>query len=413
MLTTLHWLTLVFYWTAPIVAAGVAVARGGQKQGQSILTYLTALVAGAMLGTSLTVLHARDVNGTATAWQFFLAIYFATGLMLVLRMFNALLVRVLHGPNEIRIGWRHAVSAAARGVILIVLGLPYVISALMIYRPKAMPLTDPMGSMRFRYSPVEFESTDGVSLSGWWIPSRSSRGNTGAFESGTRTVIVCHGWGQNKSTQLVMARGLVPAGYNVLIFDFRGHGESGGQLTTMGDLERRDVLGAVRWLKENHPRESQKIFGLGASTGAAALIAAAADRGPEGQAIEALAVFGAFDDLSLVLRNLAGRSLSSPMDWLTTWMGIGLASVQTGTNLWSFRPAELIHDIWPRPILIIHATYDMQIPFDRGRKLFDDASFPKQPLWLANEFEDEALEDDEAATAVREFFENARPIPVI
>ena len=56
-----------------------------------------------------------------------------------------------------------------------------------------------------------------------------------------RTVIVCHGLASNKSNHLLLARELVPHGYNVLIFDFRAHGESDGQLTSLGDLERRDV----------------------------------------------------------------------------------------------------------------------------------------------------------------------------
>lgn len=415
MLLTLHWLTLIFYWTAPIVAAVLAVARGKRNQGQSIVTYLTALAAGSMLGTSLTVLHARDVNGRASIVQFLLAIYFATGLMLALRLFNSLLKSALQGRGP-KNGKRAAAMAVLRGLTVIVLGVPYVVSGIMIYHPKATPETDPMSQYRFGFEPVEFESTDGLTLSGWWIPARAPSG-TGTLARdpafGTKTVIVCHGWGENKSTHLVLARRLVPAGYNALIFDFRAHGQSQGQITTLGDLERRDVLGAVRWLQQNRPRESQRIVGLGASTGAAALIAAAADPAPEGQAIQALAVYGAFDELPLLSRNLATLSFSPPMDWLTTWVGIGMASVQSGTNLAGFKPAALVHDIWPRPILVIHATYDMRVPFDRGYRLFQQASFPKQPLWLTNEFQDEAIRDDSAAETVREFFETARPVPLI
>src|SRR4029078_1443198 len=98
----------------------------------------------------------------------------------------------------------------------------------------------------------------------WWIPGAS--GETG------RTILLCHGHSANKATQLSLVRKLVPIGYNVLAIDFRGHGESAGQLTSFGDLERRDVLGAVRWLRATHPEATHKIFGLGASMGAAALI---------------------------------------------------------------------------------------------------------------------------------------------
>src|SRR5205823_4336360 len=125
---------------------------------------------------------------------------------------------------------------------------------------------DPASQYGFTFQTVSFDATDGTHLSGWWIPARGPAHSSGGFERGTRTVLVCHGWGANKAKQLTMARFFVPGGYNVLAMDFRGHGESAGQLTTFGDVERRDVLGAVRWIRSIHPEQAHRLFGIGADT---------------------------------------------------------------------------------------------------------------------------------------------------
>src|ERR1700744_1053859 len=104
-------------------------------------------------------------------------------------------------------------------------------------------------------------------VSGWWIPPENSRGR---HVQSDKTILICHGITSNKAIQLSLSRGFVPHGYNVLIFDFRAHGESGGQITSFGDVERRDVLGAVRYLQEHRTPSAQHIYGVGESMGAAA-----------------------------------------------------------------------------------------------------------------------------------------------
>jgi alpha-beta hydrolase superfamily lysophospholipase len=95
--------------------------------------------------------------------------------------------------------------------------------------------------------------------------------------------LLCHGLGSSKSNALPVAEHLLRAGYNVLAFDFRAHGESAGHVSTFGARERLEVLAAVEWLRRERPRQSERIFGVGASMGAAALVAAAADPSPEGK----------------------------------------------------------------------------------------------------------------------------------
>ena len=208
---------------------------------------------------------------------------------------------MLHRPEFTTLrATRALLFAVARVGILFAFGLPFVMASVMIYRPKVAPRTDPQRELGYDFQRVEFRTSDGINIVAWWIPAqhppdqiprRRSRGGANDPQWGTQAALVCHGLTSSKADQLVLAHDLVPGGYNCLVLDFRAHGESGGQITTFGALEKRDVLAAVRWLKANHPSQSQRIVGVGASTGAAALISAAADDSPDGRSIAAIASY--------------------------------------------------------------------------------------------------------------------------
>ena len=94
------------------------------------------------------------------------------------------------------------------------------------------------------YEDVSFPSAgDDIDLRGWFLPVAGS----------DRVVVIVHGRNSNRTGddgQLVShAAALVDRGYNVLLFDFRAHGESGGLRYTLGAAEQRDVLGAVAYLE--------------------------------------------------------------------------------------------------------------------------------------------------------------------
>jgi hypothetical protein len=205
----------------------------------------------------------------------------------------------------------------------------------------------------------------------------------------------------------------VPHGYNTLIFDFRAHGASGGQLTSFGDLERDDVLAAVGWIRANHANESKKIFGVGASMGAAALIAAAADRSADGQAIDAIAAYGSYDSIPAEMRFLSEDRLIPPLRWLIDRFALPMASVQVGSNLADFSPAALVQQLWPRPIMVIHGVNDPIISFERGRLLFESAEQPKTHLWIDGAGHNDLMKDQDVAQQVRRFFQDSAPVPII
>lgn len=415
MLASMHWLIVSLYVLAPLVGGAWALSRLRRGKAGPIVSLLGTLFIGAAVATALVVFYSRIVGARVGSFQLMLAIYFATSMLLIMKAIDALLVRKIGGA--VRRRWRASASSAVslsvagnllRAALLIGVGIPFVLSNFLIYRPRAVLRDDPAKRLQAAYTPVQFQSLDGVRLAGWWIPATHGEGSYR-----TKTVVVCHGLAGSKAHQLQLVRRLLASGYNALIFDFRAHGQSGGQLTTLGDLERRDVLGAVRWLRANHPEQAQRIVGLGVSTGAAALIAAAIDPSDEGAAIEAIAVYGAFDELQPVVREFARTTFMPPMDWLAPKLGLPIASATTGADLVHFAPARMVPDLWPRPILVIHATHDPIVPFESGRRLFDAASFPKRQFWIQQSDLNGALNDAQAAEVVLDFFDHARPMKVI
>jgi fermentation-respiration switch protein FrsA (DUF1100 family) len=170
------------------------------------------------------------------------------------------------------------------------------------------------------------------------------------------------------------------------------------------------VLGAIRWVRANRPAQSREIFGVGASMGAAALIAAAADPGPEGQAIDALAVYGTYDDLGSLVESMADQYFVPPLDWLARNAGMPLASAHAGRRLGRFSPAKEVKELWPRPILIIHGRRDRIIDFTHGEKLLDAAMQPKYHYWVPDSDHNGVVADPVVSKAALLFFENARSI---
>jgi uncharacterized protein len=115
------------------------------------------------------------------------------------------------------------------------------------------------------YREVTFSATDGVQLSGWYVPS--SNGDA---------VVLLHGAGSTRSAVLDHAAVLARAGYGVLLFDARGHGDSDGRAMDFGWYGDRDVNGAVQFLTQQDDVANGRILAVGLSMGGEEAIGAAA-----------------------------------------------------------------------------------------------------------------------------------------
>jgi pimeloyl-ACP methyl ester carboxylesterase len=141
---------------------------------------------------------------------------------------------------------------------------------------------------------VEFPSSDGLTLRGWYIPAPPGDASAG---DRPRVIILTHpmffnrhgfvvrsqGWLRLFKTDvdlLKTAAALQHAGYAVLTFDFRNHGESAPGLCGVGLIEYQDVLGAVAYVNGRHSPHLPQIgfvsFCMGAN---ATMVALSADPG--------------------------------------------------------------------------------------------------------------------------------------
>jgi dienelactone hydrolase len=111
---------------------------------------------------------------------------------------------------------------------------------------------------------VTFPSSDGTTLSGWYVPPRNGA-----------AVVLMHGAGSTRSGVLDHAAVLAGHGYGVLLFDARGHGESAGRAMDLGWYGESDASGAVDFLVRQGDAAPGRIGLLGLSMGGEEAIGAA------------------------------------------------------------------------------------------------------------------------------------------
>jgi fermentation-respiration switch protein FrsA (DUF1100 family) len=243
------------------------------------------------------------------------------------------------------------------------------------------------------FEPVTFTSGDGLRLAGWYIPSYNGA-----------TIILCHGLGDNRVGMLPQAALLAEHGYGSLLFDFRAHGESEGEMVTYGYAEADDVLAAVDYLLSRPDVDAERIGICGGSLWAATVIRAAA----HSTHLKAVVAEGAFtsleDEVASSFKVFCGLP-AFPFAPLT----VAFAQWQTGLRMSEVRPVDDIPAIAPRPVFIIHGTDDDLIPAEQGLRLYEAAGEPKE-LWMIDGMGHESplgLLPDEYERRVIEFFDKA------
>src|SRR5262249_48737061 len=198
-----------------------------------------------------------------------------------------------------------------------------------------------------------------------------------------RTVIAVHGAWQNRTDPAAglndLCCELARAGFAVLAFDMRGHGESACAPFTLGYRERQDVLGALDFLREAvlpYPQLERPrwIGGLGISVGANALIYAAAHE-PDIRAVVADSAYA--EMASTVSRELPKHS---GLPSIFTRGTLLAARVLFGVDVAALRPVEAVADVAPHPLLLIQGDEDTLNPPASLAKL----SHAAQEAWDAH-----------------------------
>lgn len=257
-------------------------------------------------------------------------------------------------------------------VLAAMLGLAYWGAGIILYPRHKSQLDVFPERYGLRYEKIIFKTKDDLTLKGWFMPSTNGE---------KRTLVMCHGWSDNKGHLLERTYFLnKTAGFNLLYFDHRSHGESEGEITTIGYLELVDFEAALSYLKESRPHLADRLGVFGLSMGGAVGIMAMA-RHPE---IKAAVIESSFIDYQRVVRQWAWnhyRVPYFPMVWLTLLMlrlRVGDARVDDHS------PIEHIGKIAPRPLFLIGGGKDLLMPEADVRRLHAAAGEPKQ-LWIVPE----------------------------
>jgi len=220
------------------------------------------------------------------------------------------------------------------------------------------------------YRSVQFHSSDGIDLRGWYMPAdeAASGGVAG-------TIIYVHGQNRTRIEMLPMAQFAHGLGYNGLVFDLRHAGASGGSVSSGGYWERLDVEAAVRYaLEQEHAARPVVLWGV--SLGAAASLMAAAED-PDVAAVISDSTFLSFDDTAhhhwrLFFRHWPQFPMVNETIALVGWRG-------------HFQPSDFdlrtaVKRINPRPILFVGVEGDPRMPPVIARTLYGLATSPDKML---------------------------------
>ena len=258
------------------------------------------------------------------------------------------------------------VSLAALFFLIVV---PWFVARMVMTRRFSFPDPDAgktPASYGLQFDGIEFQSRDGLTLRGWYVPVNSRAKGS---------VIFAHGLNRSRVEFLDQAVFVHELGYNALLFDFRHQGQSEGDLTTLGYRERLDVLAAVAYARQRDPEGPSIVWGI--SMGGAATLMAAA----EATDIDAVIVDSTFRSLEetiarhakLVFR-LPKYPFAQAITYAFAWKG----------GFWpsAFDLGVAVDQMGSRPILFVGVENDPRMPASIARELHERATGPDKALLI-------------------------------
>jgi pimeloyl-ACP methyl ester carboxylesterase len=268
-------------------------------------------------------------------------------------------------------GGRHrrlkAAGISAGAILLVYIGLSIYGATVAMPLPR-LPLNPDVtpASFGLDYENVAFRSReDNVLLKGWYLPACSET-----------AVIIVHGGEQNRVDDnvdtLELARDMVAKGYDMLLFDLRGRGESEGKGLALSNIEK-DIGGAADYLKSRgYPMGRIGIMGFCSGAASASIFASRDSPG-------ALILVGCFARV----RRMVGREAEDygiPGFFVNIFApGVLLAS----EAIYRYRPVDpvdVIADI-DCPIFFIHEENDGYISPGEMEELYQKARQPGCQFW--------------------------------
>ena len=220
-------------------------------------------------------------------------------------------------------------------------------------------------SSRQNFKNVEIASKDGLKLRGYLLASNSAEG---------RTVILAHGYsGKGKDMGACAKMYYERLGFNILLPDARGHGESGGDYIGFGWPERLDYLQWIQYIIDEIGPDTQIVLHGVSMGGATVLMTSGEALPPQVKAIVSDCAYTSVKaQLSYQLRRMY-RLPSFPF--------IQSASLVTRLKAgYHFNEASALDQVRKAqvPILFIHGDDDKFVPFSMMDELYEACGGPKE-----------------------------------
>lgn len=259
------------------------------------------------------------------------------------------------------------------------------ISNLMI-KPGKSPVFETPDQYNLEYEDVTFKAKDGVTLSGWLVKGGSDKviiqSHFGVQCS--RCGYTQEGKGMMKNALwtsdihfLKQAKYLVDAGYSILMYDLRNHGNSGkgtSEWITWGQDERLDVWGAVNYISNHEHFQNASIGLLSICMGAASTTFS----------------YGLEKDMK-DFKNVKALIAIQPLtyDYFMEAMGLPKFLINSGNDYNSKRGVNLSGDSFlpyakniTIPVLVIQNENDPMTNMDMVKLFYDSIETEKEILWL-------------------------------
>jgi uncharacterized protein len=207
---------------------------------------------------------------------------------------------------------------------------------------------------------VEFEGEGTVKLKGWWF-----RGDANAKRG---TVVFLHGVADNRGSAVGIADHFLARGFEVIAFDSRAHGESGGDVCTYGFYEKEDLRRVLDRVT------AKPIVLMGISMGAAIALQEAADD----RRVVAVVAVSPYSDLRTAARERAPFFASEG----NLSEAFKLAEAQGNFRVDEVSPMVAAARI-AAPTLIVHGELDDETPPAHAQRVFAALREPKRLIIVA------------------------------
>jgi uncharacterized protein len=208
------------------------------------------------------------------------------------------------------------------------------------------------------YESIELNGADGITLAAWWIGADRPRG----------TAVLVHGFRSTRDEMLDHAPYLHAADFDVVLFDARACGLSGGLLSTMGWLEQHDLRSVIDQVETRTAGRPMMVIAhsLGAAT---AILEGATDGRVAAFVLEA--PFTAIEDV--VDRGFRHFTRPHLPAFPFAPLVVRLAEARVGQHRSVVRPIDVVGLLAPRPVLLVTGGQDAFVTPDDARRLAERA----------------------------------------